>query len=62
MTDRETRLATKTATAILGAFKSLFKRENTIYSIRNVKSNASKNARMYGLGKTKISVPFECDL
>ena len=49
MTGREKRLATETGTALLGALTSLFKRENTMYSIGNVKSNASKKAKMYGL-------------
>jgi hypothetical protein len=59
---REKRLATKTAAAVLGALTSLFKRMKTIYSIRNVKRNALKKAKMYGLESIKVSVPFECDL
>ena len=49
MRGRENRLANKTATALLGAFTSLLKSENIIYSIRNVKSNALKEAKMSGL-------------
>ena len=43
---REKILAIKTATALLRALTFLFRRENTTYSVRNVKINALKKAKM----------------